>query len=215
MKPLLINITLIDDHKLLTESLSVLLAGYDFINNIKIYNRAKEYLAMADDPETDIIISDILMPEMDGMSFIKELRRRNKKTKIIILSSITEMQTVRYAIRSMANGYLAKDGSVDELADAILTVYHGKPFIGESLKDQFINNTFIEEQFIYNLSPREKDVLNLVCAGKTIKECAYEMQLSVNTVQTYYKSILKKFKLHRTADLIVFAIKSGLYQPPK
>jgi two-component system invasion response regulator UvrY len=118
-------------------------------------------------------------------------------------------------LRSGASGYLCKDSSPEELADALITVYHGEPYIGESLRPSLLRNTLAEEQFVYNLSPREKEVLKLVCDGKTIKESAYEMELSVNTVQTYYKTILKKFNLNRTADLIVFAMQNGLYTPPK
>ena len=113
-------------------------------------------------------------------------------------------------IRSGASGYLSKDTSADELKEAILTVFRGEPYVGESLRKKLVRNTLVEDRFLYNLSPREKEVLNFVCEGKTIKETAHIMELSANTVQTYYKTVLKKFNLNRTADLIVFAIRNGL-----
>jgi DNA-binding NarL/FixJ family response regulator len=208
-----ISIALIDDHHLLAESLSKNLSRYDFVGDIKIFKNPKEYLTAAHSPEPDIIISDILMPEMSGIDLLLHFKKQHKKVKIIMLSSITEVQTIRHAMRSGASGYLTKDTTSDELADALLTVYHGEPYIGESLRNSLIRNTFTEDRFVYNLSPREKEVLKLVCSGKTIKEAAYDMELSVNTVQTYYKAILKKFNLNRTADLIVFAMQNGLYNP--
>jgi DNA-binding NarL/FixJ family response regulator len=206
-----ISIAIIDDHQLLVESLSNLLSKYDFVKEVKTYTGVKDFLANGAEP--DIIISDILMPEISGIELLTHLKKQHKKSKVIMLSSITEVQTIRHAMRTGANGFLSKDTSADELADAILTVYHGEPYIGESLRSSLIRNTFVEDRFVYTLSPREKEVLKLVCSGKTIKESAYEMNLSVNTVQTYYKAIMKKFNLNRTADLIVFAIQNGLYNP--
>lgn len=206
-----ITIALIDDHQLLVESLSNLLSKYEFVEEIKTYSSVKDFFA--DEAEPDIIISDILMPEISGIELLTLLKKQQKKTKVIMLSSITEVQTIRHAMRTGATGFLSKDTSADELADAVLTVFHGEPYIGESLRSSLIRNTFVEDRFVYNLSPREKEVLKLVCSGKTIKESAYEMNLSVNTVQTYYKAIMKKFNLNRTADLIVFAIQNGLYNP--
>ena len=206
-----INIALIDDHQLLTYSLSNLLSKYNFIGTIEIYPSPKEFLEASSTP--DLIVSDVMMPNMTGMDLLTSFKQQNKKVKVIILSSITEAQSIRYALRNGACGYLSKDTSMDELADAILTAYNGDVYIGESLRPVLLRNTLTEERFVLNLSPREKEVLIMVCSGKTIKETAYDMELSVNTVQTYYKTILKKFNLNRTADLIVFAIKNGLYNP--
>jgi two-component system, NarL family, invasion response regulator UvrY len=209
------HLALIDDHFLLVQSLSGMLSKYDFITSIQTFKSAQEYLSTPHNPEPDIIISDIMMPNMNGIEFLTKLKKDSPKTKIILLSSIIEVQTIRHALRVGANGYLSKDASVEELADALLTVHNGEQFIGESLQKAIIRTTLIEDQFVYRLSPREKEVLNLVCSGKTIKETAYEMELSVNTVQTYYKTIMKKFNVNRTADLIVFAMQNGLYQPGK
>jgi two-component system invasion response regulator UvrY len=211
MTNVLLNIALVDDHQLLSESLSSLLRKFEFVESVSTYKSPKEFIAS--DTEPEIIISDILMPGMSGIDLLLHCKKQGMKCKVILLSSIIEVQTIRYAIRSGADAYIAKDSSGAELADALLTVYGGGQYIGESLRNSLIRHSITEERFIYNLSPREKEVLNLVCSGRTIKETAYDMGLSVNTVQTYYKSILKKFNLNRTADLIVFAIQNGIYNP--
>lgn len=211
MTEVFLDIALVDDHQLLSESLASLLNRYEFVKSVSTYKSPEEFISS--DTEPDIILSDIMMPRMSGIDLLIYCKKNQKKSKIILLSSITEVQTIRHALRSGAHGYLAKDTSGVELADALLTVHGGDQYIGESLRNSLVRNSITEERFIYNLSPREKEVLNLVCSGRTIKETAYEMGLSVNTVQTYYKSILKKFNLNRTADLIVFAIQNGIYNP--
>lgn len=208
-----LNIALIDDHQILSQSLAGLLSKYEFINTIKTFSTAEEFLENLSAYQPDIVITDISMPGMNGIDLLLLIRENNIHAKVIILSSVTEIKTIRYALRHGAAGYLTKDASSEELADAILSVDGNEPYIGETLRKALLRNTLNEERYIFNLSPREKEVLQLVCSGKTIKETAYEMQLSVNTVQTYYKAILKKFNLNRTADLIVFAMQNGLYTP--
>jgi len=215
MQTLKLNLVLIDDHVLFTQSLSHLLLQFDFIDEIKTYANPEKYLSRDNDKEPDIIISEIIMPDMSGIELLLELEKKAGNTKVIILSSVIEIQTIRHAMRNGASGYLPKDTSIEELKEAILTVYYGDPYVGESLRKKLIRNTLIEDQILYKLSPREKEVLNFVFTGKTIKETAFAMHLSPNTVQTYYKSILKKFNLNRTADLIVFAIRNGLISQKK
>lgn len=211
MTELKLNIALIDDHRLLTTSLSNLLGKYAFINTISIYTNPKEYLRQETD--ADIIISDLMMPEMSGIDLLNAFAKHQRKAKVILLTSVTEIPTIKHALRNGAFGYLSKDSSLEELADAILTVQSGEVYIGESLRNAVLRNSITEDRTVYSLSPREKEVLVFVCSGKTIKETAYEMGLSANTVQTYYKTIMKKFNLNRTVDLIVFAIRNGLYNP--
>lgn len=215
MNEIKLNIALLDDHHMLSQSLANLLSKYDFISGVKTYSSPKEFLAALTMPYPDVVVSDIMMPEMSGVELLQYLKSKNIHIKIVMLSSITEVQTIRHALRNGASGFLSKGSTAEELADALLTVYHGEPYIGESLRKSLLRNTLTEERFIYSLSPREKEVLNLVCSGKTIKETAFEMGLSANTVQTYHKAILKKFNLNRTADLIVFAIQNGLFNPHK
>lgn len=215
MDEIKLNVVLLDDHHMLAQSLANLLQKYEFINSVTTYSSPREFLASMRDPKPDIIVSDIMMPDMSGMELLQYFKDNDIHIKTVMLSSITEVQTIRHALRNGASGFLSKGSTAEELADALLTIYHGEPYIGESLRKSLLRNTLTEERFIYSLSPREKEVLNWVCSGKTIKEAAYEMGLSVNTVQTYQKAILKKFNLNRTADLIVFAIQNGLYNPHK
>ena len=185
-----ISLVLVDDHQLFTQSLSNLLSRYEFVGTITIFHNVKEYLQSGLVP--DIIVSDLMMPDMTGIDLLTAYKQQKQSVKIIILSSVIEVQTIRHALRNGARGYLSKDTSIEELADALLTVQSGESYIGENLRKSLLRNTLTEDRMIYNLSPREKEVLHGVCSGKTIKEVAYDLELSIHTVQTYYKTIMKK-----------------------
>jgi DNA-binding NarL/FixJ family response regulator len=213
MEGVKINVALIDDHQLFSEALSGLLLSHEFINEVSIYRSARQFLQLEVSEMPDMIITEIILLEMSGIDFLAKLRSLNPAIKIIVLSSITEIKIIRFAIRSGVSGYLSKEASAEELKTAILDVCQGDPYIGESLRRKLISHTLVEDRYLYNLSPREREVLQYVCSGRTIKETAAEMKLSINTVRTYYKIILRKFDFNRTADLIVFAMQNGLYDP--
>jgi DNA-binding NarL/FixJ family response regulator len=207
-------ITLLDDHPILTESLKNLLLKLPEVEQVKTYNDPVLFLAEEISVAPDIIIVDLMMPGINGMKLIEICRSNFKdKVKIIVLSSITDVQTIKQAIRSGANGFLSKGSDIEELTEAILTINKGNQYIAPKLKDSMLNSFFTEEQIVYHLSPREKDVLNKVCNGQTIKEIAYDLRLSIHTVQYYHRTILTKLKVKRTSDLIVFAMQNGLYVP--
>lgn len=210
------KIVLIDDHQLITESLKSLLEQQEQIEKVTAYSDAATFLSETG-PQSlpDVLITDLVMEGINGLKLIEICRNlyKNAAMKIIILSSITDVQTIKQCIRAGANGFISKDTSVKELTNSIHEVYDGNQYIGEGLRDSLIKNVFVEEQIVYHLSPREKEVLNKVCRGLTIKEIAFDMSLSVHTVQYYHRNVLSKLKVKRTSDLIVYAMQHGLYIP--
>jgi DNA-binding NarL/FixJ family response regulator len=133
--------------------------------------------------------------------------------KVIILSTVADVQTIKHTIRRGANSFLSKSTTFQEFKESILQVSAGKQYIGRSIRDNLINSVFTDEQVVLHLSPREKEVLQKVCSGRTIKEIAYELKLSAHTVQYYHRSVMDKLKVKRTTDLIVYAMQHGLYIP--
>lgn len=209
-------IALVDDHRMLTDSIKNVLSLDPAIKEVRTFVSAEMFLTSGSTFwHPDIIITDLLMPGITGMELLEQLGKNEGAAmpKLVVLSSITDVQTIRQAIRMGASGYLSKDTSIEELTEAIHAVYGGEQYIAAKLKNSLINNVFAEEQVVFHLSPREKDVLELMCSGNTVKEAAFKLNLSVHTVQSYHKNIMKKFKVNRTADLIVFAMQKGLYHP--
>lgn len=210
------KIVLIDDHQLITESLKSLLEQQEHIEKVNTYSDAATFLAeMSPQSLPDVLITDLVMEGINGLKLVEICRNLYKGSplKIIILSSITDVQTIKQCIRAGANGFISKDTSLRELTNSIYEVFEGNQYIGEGLRDSLIKNVFVEEQIVYHLSPREKEVLHKVCQGLTIKEIAFDMHLSVHTVQYYHRNVLSKLKVKRTSDLIVYAMQHGLYIP--
>jgi DNA-binding NarL/FixJ family response regulator len=208
------NLALIDDHAILLDSLKNLFLGHEKFKTVKSYCSGHDFF---DDSKTftpDVILSDLNMPGLNGIDFTEKCRKiYGEKVKIIILSMINDSQTIKKMMRLGVNGFVSKASDFSELYLAINEVLLNKKYISKDLKERMFEDLFTQEQVVYHLSPRENEVLKMVCNGKTIKEIGYDLGLSPSTVQYYHKCIMQKFKLKRTADLIVFAIKNGLYIP--
>lgn len=212
----MLDIVLIDKDFLLLQALEGILLKEPFIRSVKFYDSGAAFLnnltSLPDEADT-IVITEIITKDVTGLKLIDELKKQKLAFKIIILSGFAEVKTIKYAIQLGADGYLTKTISASEFMEAIIEVSEGKRYISTTLRDQLMKAALIEDTISHTLSKREKEVLQHICSGKTIKEAANEMGLSNNTVQSYHKSVLKKLKISRTADLIVFAIQSGLYVP--
>ncbi|PSK94307.1 LuxR C-terminal-related transcriptional regulator [Taibaiella chishuiensis] len=208
------NILLIDSQELFSEGLKKLLLQCDDVTSVHIGSTS----SCIDDVATfniDMVICDMNTHNQGAFRIIDEIRGSFKqKIHIIILSAITDMQTVRQAIRTGANGYISKDTNVDELMQGIYEVQDGKRYISRKLRTMLMNNMIHEDQVVHHLSRREKEVLREICTGQTIKEIGYKMGLSPNTVQYYQRNLMKKLKVSRTIDLIIYAIQHGLYVLP-
>ncbi|WP_153797118.1 response regulator transcription factor [Foetidibacter luteolus] len=205
------HVALIDDHKILAQALANMLEKEEAVSSVKIFDSAKAYLDNPPIPAPQIIITDILMPGISGVDFLMKCKTEIPGTKIILLSSVSDAQTIRHVMRIGADGYVGKGAPVSELITAMQTVMEGEKYISHKLLKIVVSSTIAEDKIVYHLSPREKEVLTQVCSGKTIKEIAYDMGLSAHTVQAYHKNLLKKLNVKRTTDLVVMAIQKGLY----
>jgi DNA-binding NarL/FixJ family response regulator len=157
---------------------------------------------------------DLIMNGVNGLELLDVCRTRfPKEMKVIILSSVVDVHTIKHTMRRGANSYLSKSMTFQEFKECILQVIAGKQYIGKAIRDNLINSVFTDEQIVLHLSPREKEVLQKVCSGRTIKEIAYDLKLSAHTVQYYHRSVMDKLKVKRTTDLIVYAMQHGLYIP--
>jgi DNA-binding NarL/FixJ family response regulator len=208
------NVVLIDENLLLLSALRKLLLLVTHITHVDIYASGKAFFEERTSNPPDIIVLDLDSHTMYETGLLSACRAvLPDSTKIIVLSSITDVQNLKHTIKLGANGIISKAAPYEEFQEAILQVGEGKQYIGQALRDNLINSVITDDQIALHLSPREKEVLQKVCSGQTIKEIAYDLKLSAHTVQYYHRSVMDKFKVKRTTDLIVYAIKHRLYIP--
>lgn len=192
------------------------LLQHDQVKSVLIYSSAINFLGdLGTQPRPDIIIADMFMPGISGLKLV-ELSRiltGNPLIKIMLLCSSSNIGNIKKCLLGGASGFLAKDISTEELTGAILEVSGGNHYIAKSIRHGMSKNITREEPSGPNLSIREVEVLGKVCTGQTIKEIASGMNLSIHTVQYYHRNVLRKLKLRRTSELIVFAMQHGLYMP--
>jgi two-component system invasion response regulator UvrY len=162
----------------------------------------------------DVLILDISMPGQSGLDILNDLHRLRPRLPILLLSMHPEEQYARRALKSGAAGYLTKESIPDELKDAVRRVQAGgryvSPTLAESLAFDLRRNTDLPVHEL--LSDREFQVLRMLAAGKTVKEIADEIALSVKTISTYRARIRTKTGLRTTADLIRYALEAKLLE---
>lgn len=206
------KIILVDDHLILAQALREALLRKNPSAEIGIFSSGADFFSDNTIGKADIILLDISIPDMSGYLILPEyLARYPQGGRIIVLSASADSPAVKQMMQLGAWSYLTKDVSVEEIWRAIDTVINGKKYYPDNIKDKLINSLFVDEQLNLQLSPKEKDILNSICKGLTIKEAAYELKLNKFTAQYYLRSLMKKLKVRKINDLIIFAIQNGLY----
>lgn len=206
--------TLIDDQKLITGALEILIKEIFEDVEILSFNSAQAFLdALEKGIRPDIVFVDIIMPEINGIKLIEICKKKHNKIKLIALSSLRDVSTIKNVLNLGVNGYLSKDINPEELKAAIDEVLAGNIYIEKNLRNRTLSNLTSDEDIILHLTDREQEVLNGLCNGFSIKEIAAQLFLSHHTVQFYHKNIMNKFKIRKNTELIVFAIKHGLFVP--
>jgi DNA-binding NarL/FixJ family response regulator len=208
------KITLVDELPILTNALRHLFLQLPYVQLVDVFVDGKEFLTRKKKDPPDVLILDVVINGRTGIELVSICRKMFPvEMKIIVLSNITDFMTIKQALKKGVNGYLSKETTFEELKHSIIEVCDGKQYIGQDIREYLINNVFSEDQIVLQLSPREKEVLQKVCSGQTMKEIAHELKLSVHTVQYYHRCVMDKLKVKRTTDLIVFAIQHKLYIP--
>jgi NarL family two-component system response regulator LiaR len=212
-----IKVLIVDDHQVVRQGLRTFL---ELQEDITVAAEAGDGLAAIDivrQQPLDVILMDLVMPRLDGISAIREVRSLNSWVKIIALTSFTEDDKVFPAIQAGANCYLLKDVSPDDLADAIRAAYHGEtrlhPEIMRKLMAQVVRPAAPARQALPDeITHRELEVIRLVAQGRSNSEIAQELVISEKTVKTHVSNILSKLQLSDRTQLAIFAIKNGLVE---
>lgn len=210
-----IKVLLVDDHDIVRIGVRSFLCSFDDIEVVGEAANGQEAVDMTAGVSPDIILMDMLMPVMDGIQAIREIRDRKLPGRIIALTSFATDDKLFPAIKAGAMGYMLKDSTPDELLDAIRRVHRGEPSLAPDIarKVLFELSQPGEDADIPTpdpLTPRELDTLKLVAKGKSNKVIAEEMFVSEATVRTHMTSILSKLHLANRVEATLYALREGI-----
>ena len=211
-----IRILLADDHGVVRKGLRFLLerqAGMEIVGEA---GDGREAVRMVEAADPDIVIMDIAMPLLNGIEATAQMVKRNPKIRVIILSMHSDEDYLLSALNAGAKGYLLKDSAEVDLVRAIQVVYRGTPFfspeISKTLLEDYVR--FLQQRNLQDsyelLTEREKEVLQLLAEGKSNKEVAGILDVSVYTVDTHRTHLMQKLSLHNTAEIVLYAVRKKI-----
>lgn len=214
-----IRVLIVDDHTLFRESLRSLLKAAGGIEIVGEAENGIEAVRKAVQLRPDVVLMDIAMPNLNGLQATRKIKRGNPSVKVLILTMYETEQYIIEMLRSGASGYILKRAAARELVSAIQAVSQGNAYLYPSVAKKVLNGYLEQikagekEDDHERLSVRELDVLCLVAEGKTNKEIAKLLSISVHTVQTHRLNLMKKLKVHDRTQLVRYAIREGLIVP--
>ncbi len=211
-----IAVLLVDDHTVVRKGIRRLLEDDERIRVVAEASNGRDALELAQRLKPDVAIVDVGLPLLNGIELTRQLKAVCERTAVLVLSMHTDPAYVRRALQAGAKGYLLKDAEDQDLVRAVLAVSSGSsyfsPAVSNVLLEGFLEGSGELDEELARLSDREREVLQLVAEGKSSKEIAQILDLSVSTVESHRKHIMEKLNLHNTAAVVRFAIRKGLVQ---
>jgi DNA-binding NarL/FixJ family response regulator len=208
-----IRVLLVDDHLMMRQGLRTLLErhGFDVIGEA---SDGREGIRLARQLQPDIAVVDLVMPLLNGIDAAREIAKASRKTKTILLTMHIEDRYVTEALKAGVKGYILKTQAAPDLVVAISEVFKGSTYLSPAASgavvEAYLENRQSPEPA---LTSRQRQVLQLVAEGKTTKEVASLLGVSVKTAESHRASLMEKLCIHETAGLVRYAIRIGLIQP--
>jgi len=207
------RVLLADDHALVRQGLKAFLEKQGF-QIVCEASDGQETIRSAEKTRPDVAIIDISMPVLNGLDTARELKKSSPNTKVILLTEHDTDEYVTESLRAGGRGYVLKSQAAEDLVQAIQEVCRGSiylsPSISRAVVDAYLSKTNISAD---PLSGRERQVLQLVGEGKSTKDIAMTLGVSVKTAESHRARLMKKLDIHETASLVRYAIRRGLIQP--
>lgn len=208
-----IRILLADDHMMVRQGIRAVLEreGFEVVAEA---TDGREAVKLAEKHKPDVAVLDVAMPLLNGIDAAREIRRVSPRTKTTLLTVHEENQYVVEALRAGVTGYVVKTKAADDLVKAIREVSLGAVYMSPGVSREAVR-AYLDgtEPSSDGLTPREREVLQLVAEGKTTKEVAAVLGISVKTAESHRSRIMEKLDIHETASLVRYAIRLGVIQP--
>ena len=211
-----IRVLVADDHAIIREGLGVMLGNQPDMEVIGVAADGREAIRLVERDEPDVAVIDISMPELNGIEAIQQLLPRHPHMKVIVLSIHATKPYVYRSLKAGAKGYLIKETAGLEVVQAVRAVARGERYLSQRIADLLTDVSFsnlepsMEISPLEQLSPREREILQLVAEGKTSQEIAEKLSISPKTVDTYRSRLMHKIGVEDIAGLIKFAIQHGV-----
>ena len=211
-----ISVLLADDHRILREGIRSLLEKVPDIEVVGEAADGGDAVAKAQQLSPDVVLMDITMPGLNGLEATRQIKALRPATKVLILTMHESNQYISQFLRSGASGYVLKETAASELVGAVRAVHQGDAYLYPSVARKLLEEYLVkvqngEERDSYDgLTERERGVLKLIAEGKTNKEIAERLSLSVRTVQAHRANLMGKLHMHDRTELVRYAIRKGL-----
>ena len=211
-----IRVLVADDHAIIREGLRVMLGNQPDMEVVGIAANGREAIRIVSEQEPDVAVMDISMPELNGIEATQQMLSRYPHLRVIVLSIHETKAYVFRALRAGVKGYLIKETAGLEVVDAVRAVYRGQRYLSKRIADLLMDASLLQSETSMDvspleaLSPREREILQLVAEGNTSQEIAKRLSISPKTVDTYRSRLMQKIKVQDTAGLVKFAIQHGV-----
>jgi DNA-binding NarL/FixJ family response regulator len=214
-----VRVLLADDHALVRAGIRALLEGLEGVAVVAEAGNGGEVLELARKHRPDVVLLDISMPGIGGLEASAQLKQELPEVRVVMLSMHANEEYVLQALRAGAVGYMLKDSATAELELALQAVMQGETYLSPPISKQvvegYVQRVGAEQPAADHLTPRQRQVLQLIAEGLSTKEIAYRLELSVKTVETHRAQLMERLQIRDIAGLVKYAIRNGLVSSEK
>lgn len=204
-----VKVLLADDHTMVREGLAALIGNNSQVQVIGQCGDGLQVVKQVEELKPDVVVLDISMPGTNGLDICRELSKKVQGVAVLILTMHDSEQFISKAMQNGARGYLIKDAAPAQLTEAILAVARGEKFLGAWIPQAMLNPGAQSDSYD-RLTPRERQVLQLIAESKTNRQIAHVLKLSVKTVDTHRSHLMRKLGIHDQTSLVKFVLRRGL-----
>jgi len=210
-----LRVLLADDHKLVMAGIRALLAEIEGITIVAEAANGRDAVALAKEAAPGLVIMDISMKELSGIEATARIKAQQPQTRVLILSMHTTEDFLRRALKAGADGYLVKDSAPLELRMAIEAVMRGEPYISSRVSQHLVSDLREgrapeQPSSLESLTPRQREILQMIAEGKSTKEIAFALEVSSKTVETHRAALMERLGIRDVAGLVIYAVRNRL-----